>query len=219
MDLTVIKVLKKDIFGKIELAKLTDNSLVICRNYSCAKFYGRPFASYLAYRERKILKIIEHLNSGNLPRLIHHEKGWHVRSYVEGVPLNQRQIKDAIYYENAKKVLNSIHSCGVVHNDIEKPENWLVIGENNAGIIDFQLALFFPNKGKLFRTFAKEDLRHLIKQKARFCPEHLTGEEKVILGNKTFPARIWMKYFKPIYNFVTRRILGYSDRSRSQYSR
>jgi len=118
-----------------------------------------------------------------------------------------------------KKLLDSLHSGGIVHNDIEKPENWLVTEENDPAIIDFQLACYFPKKGKIFRICAKEDRRHLLKQKARYSPETLTEEEKILLAQKTLPSRIWAKIFKPVYTFITRTILRYSDRSNSQYSR
>ena len=217
-NLTIIKVLKRDIFGKIELASL-NGSLVICRNYGASRFFARPIALYLAYRERKILQVMEHLNDDRLPRLLHFGKGLHIRSYLEGEALNRRKTPDRNYYEDARELLDKIHACGVVHNDLEKPENWLVIGENTPGIIDFQLAGFFPKKGKLYRILMREDLRHLIKQKARFSPDRLSGEERIILSNKSFASRMWGKFFKPPYDFVTRKILRYSDRAHSEHSR
>lgn len=217
--LTVVRILKKDIFGKIELAKLENDRLVVVRNYQLARFFARSLAAYLAYRERKILMTLESIETDFLPRLLFHEKGKQIRSYIAGTPLNESQIQDKQYYEDAKILLENIHSRGVVHNDIEKPENWLVTEENHPAIIDFQLAGYFPQKGIIFRTCAKEDRRHLLKQKARFSAENLTDEEKMILAHKSLPSRIWAKLFKPVYNFVTRTILKYSDRKNSEYSR
>ncbi len=218
-NITPVKILKIDIFGTIELASIDNNNLVIVRNYGGSKLFAWPLASYLAYRERKILKIIERLNQDNLPRLLYHEKGFQVRSYIAGKPLNKSMIKEDNYYESAKILLDSLHSCGIVHNDIEKPENWLVTEENDPAIIDFQLACYFPKKGKIFRICAKEDRRHLLKQKERYSPETLTEEEKILLAQKTLPSRIWAKIFKPVYHFITRTILKYSDRDNSEYSR
>ena len=56
---------------------------------------------------------------------------------------------------------------GVTHNDIAKPQNWLMTPEGRAAVIDFQLASVHRRRGRLFRTMAREDLRHLLKAEAR----------------------------------------------------
>jgi len=112
-----------------------------------------------------------------------------------------------------------MHAAGVVHNDLEKPENWLVIQDDVAGIIDFQLAYHSVKRGRIFNWSVGEDIRHPIKQKNRYCREHMTDEEKRILTNKSGFGRFWTNYVKPVYNFITRKIFNYSDREHSKYSR
>jgi len=218
-DLTTVKTLKKDIFGKIELVSRDKGELVICRNFGDAKLFARPLAFYLAYREKTILNVLGKLNDSRLPRLLYFGKGFLVRSYIKGRALKNKKVADKSYYDAAARLLKKIHAAGVVHNDLEKPENWLVTGDNIPGIIDFQLACYFPKKGKIFKLCQKEDMRHLIKQKKRFSPDNLSEDDKIILKNKTRFAKIWRKDFKKIYNFITRKILHYSDRDNSQFSR
>jgi hypothetical protein len=58
---------------------------------------------------------------------------------------------------------------------------------------------------------AREDLRHLLKQKRAYAPHLLTPSEHRMLNTKALPARLWMATAKPAYNFVTRRLMNWSD--------
>jgi len=108
--------------------------------------------------------------------------------------------------------VEQLHRQDVVHNDLAKEPNWLVMENGQPGIIDFQLAWYSPKRGRLFRLLAREDVRHLLKHKRTYCPEHLTAREHAILARPTVPSRIWMRGGKPVYLFITRRILGWADR-------
>ena len=101
--------------------------------------------------------------------------------------------------------------AGVTHNDIAKPQNWLMTPEGGAAVIDFQLASVHRRRGLMFRVMAREDLRHLLKQKAAYAPDLLTPAERRMLAQKALPSRIWMATGKRLYNFVTRRLMNWSD--------
>ena len=208
-----------DVFGRIELLRLADGSLAVSRNYRASRPWVRPLAYYLAAREKKILKILEPLNEPRLPRLLHWGDGVLVRSYIDGQSLYERKVTDAEFFRNARTLLDKIHACGVAHNDIEKPANWLLIGDNEAGIIDFQIAFFSRKRGPIFRVAVREDLRHLIKQKSRHCPQWLSEEEQKMLAQRSWMARLWRLTVKRAYNFITRKLLNYSDRKRSIHTR
>ena len=49
-------------------------------------------------------------------------------------------------------------------------------------LVDFQLALVAPRRGRAFRALAREDIRHLLKHKRSYCPERLTARERRILA-------------------------------------
>ncbi len=217
-ELKVITTLKEDAFGKIELREMNGEQ-VICRDYSEAHFLARPIAGYLARREARVLKALDAVADDRLPRLIYFGDDHCIRSYVEGVPLKEGKAVDPTFYDNARELLNKMHGAGVVHNDLEKPENWLVVSDDVAGIIDFQLAYHSEKRGKIFRWSVGEDIRHLVKQKYRYSRENMTEEELSILKNKSGFGRFWSNYVKPVYNFVTRKIFRYSDREHSKYSR
>ncbi len=100
---------------------------------------------------------------------------------------------------------------GVTHHDIAKPQNWLMTPEGRAAVIDFQLASVHRRRGPYFLTMAREDLRHLLKQKRAFAPDLLTPSEKRMLARKSLPSRVWMATGKRLYNFITRRMFDWSD--------
>jgi hypothetical protein len=72
--------------------------------------------------------------------------------------------------------------------------------------------LHAPARGRLFRMMAREDLRHLLKHKRTYCSCSLTTREIKILATPALPSRIWMRTGKPLYLFVTRRLLNWTDR-------
>jgi predicted Ser/Thr protein kinase len=217
-QLKVITTLKEDAFGKIELREL-DGEQVICRDYSEAKFIAGLLAGYLARREARVLRALNGIEDERLPRLIHFGDKVCIRSYIEGVPLKEGKVSDPEFYTNAREIMDKMHGAGVVHNDLEKPENWLVISDQVAGIIDFQLAFHSKKRGKIYRWCVGEDIRHLVKQKNRYSKENMTDEELQILKNKSGFGRFWSNRVKPVYNFITRKIFNYSDREHSKYSR
>lgn len=196
-----------------------DENLVICRDYSNAPWLLRLLAHYLAKREAKVLRALDLVQDERLPHLIHFGDNHCIRSYIEGVPLKEGQAANPAFYANARELLDMMHAAGVVHNDLEKPENWLMLSDDVAGIIDFQLAYHSTRRGRIYRWSVAEDVRHLIKQKNRYSKENMTENELAILKNKSGFGRFWSNHVKPVYNFITRKILHYSDREHSKYSR
>ncbi|MCH8278913.1 MAG: serine/threonine protein kinase, partial [Proteobacteria bacterium] len=88
----------------------------------------------------------------------------------------------------------------------------LVQNDGEPAFIDFQLAWHAPGRNRLFRIAAREDIRHLLKHKRTYCPDRLTVRERAILASPSPLARAWMRFAKPVYLLVTRRVLGWSDR-------
>ena len=105
-----------------------------------------------------------------------------------------------------------MHRRGIAHCDLAKEPNWLVTPTGAPALVDFQLALIAPRRGRLLRMLAREDLRHLLKHKRTYCPERLTARERAILEHRGITSRLWMATVKPVYWFITRRLLGWADR-------
>lgn len=219
-DFEIISVLKEDVFGTVSCVRLNGDTL-ICRNYSQAKnVFTRAIAFILAKREAKILEKASAIGQSRVPRLLYFGNGILCRTYIPGKSLRMHQDPASSFYTEARGLLEELHDLGIVHNDLQKPENWLVTESGGAAIIDFQLAVFFENpRNKLLLIGKREDIRHLYKNKKRFNAGELSDEELQIINSKHPVNKVFMDYFKPVYDFITRKVLRYSDHDNSKFSR
>ena len=203
------KLLKKDVFGRVSLIH-SEAGPLIRRDTRDAPAVARWIARHLLAREARALAVLEELEA--VPTLIRADKCTLDRSYVDGVPMQEGRPGNIDYFHAAARVVRRMHRLGVVHNDLAKEPNFLLTTDGKPAIIDFQLSWFAPQRGPLFRTLAREDIRHLLKHKRTYCPERLTRREKTILENPSIISKLWMMTGKPFYLFITRKILGWQDR-------
>lgn len=203
------KLLKKDIFGTTKLVS-SDAGRKVRRDAREALVPLRWIATRLLSREARALAVLE--GTAGVPQLLNVERTSLDRTYIEGRPMQDSKPENPDYFRAAARLLRQLHRHNIVHNDLAKEPNFLVTPDNRPAIIDFQLAWFAPRRGSLFRTLAREDIRHLLKHKRTYCSRYLTKREQQILDNPSLPARLWMRIGKPVYLFVTRRILGWQDR-------
>lgn len=210
-EFVAMMVLKRDVFSETRLGYFTDNpeKRIIRRIVSYAPKWSRPLAWILARREIRTLKKVRGLYG--VPELIAVDKDGLFRSWSEGTPLHLARPDNKEYYLSAQKILRNLRRMGITHNDLAKPQNWLMTSDGKASIIDFQLASVHKKRGALYRYFAYEDFRHLIKQKKSFAPNLLTPTEKRILKKRSWPSRLWLATGKRVYNFITKDMFKWSD--------
>jgi len=201
--------LKKDIFGEIRKIEHDGESAVL-RDSRPARRWIAWLARVLLRRERDALNALHGVDG--VPTLISSDRHTLQRSYVPGALLYEGRPGEIAYFNSAARLLRRIHSRGVVHNDLAKEANIIVREDRTPAFIDFQLAACSGKRGRLFRIAAREDYRHLLKHKRTYLPERLTAREKAILESPAVLSKVWMKLGKPVYLFVTRRLLGWSDR-------
>jgi RIO-like serine/threonine protein kinase len=203
------KLLKKDIFGEVRYIFDEDGATIV-RNTRAARVWVAWLARALMRREARILSLLDDLPG--TPVLVSVTRDQLTRDYIPGRPMQEAKPRAPAYFRNAARLLRELHRRGVVHNDLAKEPNLLVTSNGQPAFVDFQIAIASPRRGRLFRTLAYDDLRHLLKHKRTYCPQALTQREQRILQNPSLPAKIWMRTGKPIYLFITRRILGWADR-------
>jgi predicted Ser/Thr protein kinase len=203
------KLLKKDIFGAIYLRNDSTGRRIV-RDASQARPWARWLARRLLAREARALAALD--GTPGIPEVLHVDTDELQRRWIAGRPMQESRPTDIDYFRTAARILRRLHRQGLAHNDLAKEPNWLVRENGQPGIVDFQLAWYSPKRGRMFRLLAREDLRHLLKHKRTYCPEYLTRRERAILAKPTLLSRTWMMGGKPVYLFVTRRILGWSDR-------
>ena len=202
---------KRDIFSETISGTVEDHPdfPVVLRKLDGVPLYAEPIAWALARKEIKGLRAVQGIEG--CPLLLRVDKTGLLRSWTKGTPLQLAKPTDPAWYRDAKRLLREMRRAGVTHNDIAKPQNWLMTPEGGAAVIDFQLASKHRRRGKLFRVMAREDLRHLLKQKRAYAPHLLTPSETRMLTQKALPARLWMATGKRLYNFITRGLMNWSD--------
>jgi len=203
------EILKKDLFG--EVWKVTENGeTAILRDTRPARWWLQWLARGLLRREAKALAALTDMDG--IPQLQSHDQHTLLRTFMSGAPLFESRPDNAEYFNAAARLLRRMHRAGVAHNDLAKEPNILVCDDASPAFIDFQLAWFTSKRGRLFRAAAREDIRHLLKHKRTYRPDLLTARERTILNSPSPISRAWMALVKPVYLFVTRKILGWSDR-------
>ncbi|MGI9308703.1 MAG: serine/threonine protein kinase [Gammaproteobacteria bacterium] len=208
---TDIRRLKTDLFGCIDrLSGPEDEAAVIRRDTRPVRPGLRWIARRLARREARALRQLNGMQQ--VPQLIDWNGATLKRSMLPGEPMNVARPTDPAYFRNALHLLRRLHRHGIAHNDLAKEPNWLVAENNQAGIIDFQLACYFRRRNLVFRLMAREDLRHLLKHKRYYCAEHLSARQRKILASPSWVARMLTVLYKPVYMGVTRKLLGWADR-------
>jgi len=211
VDYVSTTVLKSDVFSQTHTGYLLRDpqTRVIRRIVTASPLWSRPLAWLLARREIRALKAVKGIEG--VPQLITTDGHGLYRSWTDGTPLHLARPADNAFYRDAHRILKEMRARGITHNDLAKPQNWLMTPDGRAAVIDFQLATCHRRQGTLARIMAWEDLRHMLKQKRAFAPELMTPVENRILARRSLPSRMWRASGKKLYNVITRRLLNWSD--------
>lgn len=208
-DAIEVQALKADSFGRIALMRDADGTFVR-RDLRHVPAWLRLPAWWLARREARGLRAVDGL--ADVPRLLRWDGRVLDRSFMDGAAMYQRPPRgDLAYFRRARRLLQRLHRAGVAHNDLAKEANWLVLDDGRPGIIDFQLAVRGHPRSRWMRLLAREDLRHLLKHKRMYCPAAITPVERRVLKRTSWLREAWFATGKPVYRFVTRRILRWED--------
>jgi hypothetical protein len=204
-----IQALKADSFGRIALMRDGDG-MFVRRDLRHVPTWLRLPAWWLARREARALRRIAGMHA--TPQLLRWDGRVLDRSYMAGAAMYQRPPHgDLAYFRAARRLLQALHRRGVAHNDLAKEANWLVLADGAPALIDFQLAVQGHPRSRWMRLLAREDLRHLLKHKRTYCPQALTPVERNVLQHRSWLRNAWFATGKPVYRFVTRRLLHWED--------
>jgi hypothetical protein len=208
-------VLKRDLFSETQYGHLADapHAPVIRRLVTASPWWTRPVARLLFRREIAALRSVSGIPG--TPRLMAVERDSLYRTWTEGLPLHIARPGGQGWYRDAFRLLRALRRAGITHNDLAKPQNWLVAPSGEAAVIDFQLASRHRRRGALYRLLAYEDFRHVLKQMKAFAPHLMTPTARRILARRSWPSRVWLATGKKVYNALTRGLFNWSDREGS----
>ncbi len=227
----VIETLKSDSFGCVERLQEAGGRVLLRRNAGGGALPGsRLVARYLMQRERRALEALAGLSAtpvlvedpeamatpsqnGRIPA----RRDILLRHWVSAAPLHKAEFLAEDFFDHLDDLVKKLHEAGVCHNDLHKEQNILVGADGYPHLIDFQLASLHRRKGRLFRSRSRDDLRHVQKHRRRYTRD---GRGPAAAGvdhgagrgmRRSGLALVWRKTGKPLYNFITRRLLGTSD--------
>ena len=201
--------LKTDLFGTVWRGT-ADGGDYVQRDTGGARWWTAWLARRLCRREARALARLDGMPG--TPRLLHADRRTLRREWIDGRPMQLARPGDPAYFRAARALLARLHRRGIAHNDLAKEPNWLVTPEGAPALVDFQLAYVTLRRGRLFRALGREDIRHLLKHKRKYCPAQLTARERRILETPSALSRAWMASGKRAYLFFTRRVIGWTDR-------
>jgi RIO-like serine/threonine protein kinase len=205
------ELLKRDVFGTVSrITLLNGRRQIVERDTRAARWWARGVARTLAAREARSLRALRAVDG--VPELLDWSEGRLHRSWLAGRPMQQAKPADPAYFREALRLLRRMHAAGIVHNDLAKEPNWLVTPAGQPAVVDFQLSAMPRFRGRLFRALAYDDLRHLLKHKRSYCGDRLTARQRRILERPSPLSAGWARSGKPVYRFITRRLLGWADR-------
>jgi hypothetical protein len=202
--------LKRSTCGDVIRTTCGDRDCIV-RDFGPARTGCRWLARLLARREARALERLASIDG--VPVLLARERNRLTRSYIDGQPMQACRPATRAWFRDALRLLRRVHRSGVAHNDLAKEANWICRSDGGAAIVDFQLASCFNRRSRRFRRLAREDLRHWLKHKAHYLPDTLTPRQRHLLANPALPARLWRRWFKPVYRFVTRGLLRWPERT------
>lgn len=204
-----VSALKADSFGRIALMR-DAQGMFVRRDLAHVPIWLRLPARWLARREAVALRQVKGLDF--VPGLLRWDGRRLDRSFLDGAAMYQRPPRDDVrYFRLARRQLQQIHRRGIAHNDLAKEANWLVRADGTPAIVDFQLATRGSPRARWMRLLAREDLRHLLKHKRTYCPDRLTPVERRLLRRHSWLREAWFATGKPVYRFLTRRVLKWED--------
>lgn len=232
-----VEVLKRDAFGRVErLSRERDGAVERwIRRVACGASLplSRQVARLLLGRERRALLALD--GRAHAPRVCTdpaiaavlspggeapRAEDTLVREHVDGVALHRCEVLPLDFFEALEELVRELHACGVAHNDLHKEQNIVVAPDGSPRLIDFQLASVHAPGSRALVTRARDDLRHVAKHRRRYlryarvvdvapAAELLASPPRA--PRRTGAALVWRRTGKPLYNFVTRSLLGRRD--------
>lgn len=202
----LVKELKRDVFGRVELLNGPHGCCV--RRVACGN--GWPgtglVAGRLLRREARALAAL--VGCESVPQLLpamQMARGELLRTYCVGEPLCSVQELPQDFFVRLRELVEALHARGVCHNDLHKENNIIVAPDGRPCVVDFQLASVHPARGSVFARRCAEDLSRVERHRCRYDTLGCNRGDPVARSRM---AVMWRTFVKPIYNLVTRRLLG-----------
>jgi hypothetical protein len=181
-DISVVEIdgyraVHKDIKGKSGLVKHTLGSWLINREY---RIYRRLSGC------------------SGVPRLHSRPDRWSILiEYVKGERLKRGdpRLRDPVFFNRLRTLVDSIHTKGVVHLDLRHKGNMMITDGGKPCVIDFNSSFYLGGNAlgrRLLPWFRRIDSFGLLKLKQRVAPDLLSNDERSRLKWFRVLRRLWI---------------------------
>lgn len=133
-----------------------------------------------------------------------------VMEWLDARPLPRTRMRDLLgleFFNHLNNIVEEMHKRGVAHGDLRR-RNILRGLDGLPKLIDFETAVQAGKSadgGRVFRAMRNVDKITLVKIRARYYPESLTGEEKRLLHDVPWHLAAGRFLRKEIYGRLTRK--------------
>lgn len=116
--------------------------------------------------------------------------------FVPGKPIQRGEALSPSFFSDLERVLEEVHSRGVVHLDLRHKGNILVSERGEPYLIDFNSSFSFKEKGFLrhflFPILRWVDYGGMLKLKERVAPSLMSPEELSFLKRFNLLRKLWI---------------------------
>lgn len=189
--------MRGNLFGKPDLNRVkVGERILMVKDVKNKHFFFRwTLGLWLIQKEWKVYSRLNGIEG--IPRAIERiDRFAFTIEYVPGVPIRRGEGLPPSFFSDLERVLQEVHSRGIVHLDLRHKGNILISKEGKPYIIDFNSSFSFGEKGFsrrfLFPALRWVDYGGLLKLKERVSPSLMTPEESSFLKRFDRLRKLWV---------------------------
>jgi len=189
--------IKGNPFGKPDLnrVKVGERILMVKDVHPRSFFFRWALGLWLIHKEWKIYSRLAGVQG--IPKAVERiDRFAFAMEFVPGKPIQRGEALSPSFFSDLERVLEEVHSRGVVHLDLRHKGNILVSERGEPYLIDFNSSFSFKEKGFLrhflFPILRWVDYGGMLKLKERVAPSLMSPEELSFLKRFNLLRKLWI---------------------------
>jgi len=189
--------IKGNPFGKPDLnrVKVGERILMVKDVHPRSFFFRWALGLWLIHKEWKIYSRLAGIQG--IPKAVERiDRFAFAMEFVPGKPIQRGEALSPSFFSDLERVLEEVHSRGVVHLDLRHKGNILVSERGEPYLIDFNSSFSFKEKGFLrhflFPILRWVDYGGMLKLKERVAPSLMSPEELSFLKRFNLLRKLWI---------------------------
>jgi RIO-like serine/threonine protein kinase len=189
--------IKGNPFGKPDLnrVKVGERILMVKDVHPRSFFFRWALGLWLIHKEWKIYSRLAGIQG--IPKAVERiDRFAFTMEFVPGKPIQRGEALSPSFFSDLERVLEEVHSRGVVHLDLRHKGNILVSERGEPYLIDFNSSFSFKEKGFLrhflFPILRWVDYGGMLKLKERVAPSLMSPEELSFLKRFNLLRKLWI---------------------------